>query len=71
MILSSKECLIISSQENREFFLFDPKTTAVLHKYRDDCFLSSLAYYTRSQQILGQQINKTFVNVWSYDSQEA
>ena len=71
MILSSKECLIISSQENREFFLFDPKTTAVLHKYRDDCFLSSLAYYPRSQQILGQQVNKTFVNVWSYDSQEA
>lgn len=42
-----------------------------MHKYRDDCFLSSLAYYPRSQQILGQQVNKTFLNVWSYDSQEA
>jgi WD40 repeat protein len=71
MILPSKECLIINSQENKEFFLFDPKTTAVLHKYRDDCHLSNLAYYPRSQQILGQQNNKTFVNVWSYDSQEA
>jgi pre-rRNA-processing protein IPI3 len=42
----------------------------VLHKYRDDCFLSALAYYPRSQQVLGQQINKTFLNAWSYDSQE-
>lgn len=34
MILSSKQALIISANENKEFFMFDPKTTAVLHKYR-------------------------------------
>lgn len=42
-----------------------------MHKYRDDCFLSGLAYYPRSQQLLGQQLSKTFLSVWCYDAQEA
>jgi hypothetical protein len=42
-----------------------------VHKYRDETFLSALAYYPRSQQLLAQQINKSFLTVWSHDSQEA
>lgn len=62
---------MVSSTENKEFFLFDPKTTAVLHKYRTQENISPpLAYHQHSQQIICQQINKTFISVWNWDAQE-
>ena len=35
MILSSKEVVLMRAADNKELFLFDPKTTAVLHKFRE------------------------------------
>jgi hypothetical protein len=35
MILPSKEILLVSASQQKELFLFDPKTTAVIHKFRD------------------------------------
>ena len=68
MILSSKEALLVSAADNKEIFLFDPKTTAVLHKFRDDSLTESLAYYPSAQQVIAQQTGRTFLSVWSSDS---
>lgn len=68
MILSSKEALLVRASENKEVFLFDPKTTAVLHKFRDESHVQTLAYYPPAQQMLAQQAGKTFLSVWGSDS---
>jgi len=70
MILSSKEVILVNAAENKELFMFDPKTTAVLHKYRDETWIvPSITYYPNSQQLLAPQINKTFVSVWNSDKE--
>lgn len=52
--------------------MFDPKTTAVLHKYREECpLLGSKLYCPLSQQVVGQQSGRTFLSVWSWDAHEA
>ena len=70
MIISSKEALLITANDHKEFFMFDPKTTAVLHKYRTQEMLTHIAYHQHSQQILAQQLDKTFISLWNWDSQE-
>lgn len=51
--------------------MFDPKTTAVLHKYRtQEHLMSHIVYYQQAQQIVAQQVGKTFVSVWNWDAQE-
>ena len=61
---------MVSSSEHKEFFMFDPKTTAVMHKYRtQELIAPPLAYHSYSQQVVGQQVNKTFVSVWNWDGQ--
>lgn len=69
MIISSKEALLITAHEHKEFFMFDPKTTAVLHKYRTPDMLTNLVYHQHSQQILAQQTAKTFISLWNWDNQ--
>lgn len=62
----------MSASEGKEFFMFDPKTTAVLHKYRDECALQPRKLYCPlSQQLVAQQTGKTFLSLWNWDAQEA
>lgn len=71
LIIPSREVAIISASENKEIFLFDPKTTAVIQKYKDDAYISStIAYYPNAQQFVAPQQSKTFLNVWSTDANE-
>lgn len=50
--------------------MVDPKTSAVLLKYHDDALLlPMLAHYKPAQQILGMQLDKTFITVWSGEAQ--
>jgi hypothetical protein len=51
--------------------MFDPKTTAITHKYRDDtCVIPGFTYCPLSQQIIAPQISKSFISVWSWDALE-
>lgn len=51
--------------------MFDPKTTAVLHKYRtQEPIEPHHVYHQHSQQILAQQVGKTFMSVWNWEAQE-
>lgn len=71
LIIPSKELLLITAEESKEIFLFDPKTTSVLTKYHSEPAMSkALAYYPNSNQFLTSFNNKTFITVWSSDCQE-
>ena len=71
LIIPSKELLLITAEESKEIFLFDPKTTAVVTKYHSEPSMSkALTYYPHSNQFLTSFNNKTFISVWSTDSQE-
>ena len=50
--------------------MFDPKTTAVMHKYHTVEHLLPPQYYPHSQQIVAQQSSKTFLSVFNWDGQE-
>jgi len=72
LIIPSKELLLITAEESKEIFLFDPKTTAVQTKYHSEPSISkTLAYYPNSNQFLTSYNNKTFITVWSTDCQES
>lgn len=71
MIFPSKELTLITANENKEIFMFDPKTTAITHKYRDDtCVVPGFTYSPLSQQIIAPQISKSFISVWSWNGLE-
>ena len=71
LIIPSKELLLVTAEESKEIFLFDPKTSSVLTKYHSEPGMSkALAYYPNSNQFLTSFNNKTFITVWSSDSQE-
>jgi len=62
--------LLITAEESKEIFLFDPKTTSVLTKYHSEPSVAkALTYYPNSNQFLTSFTNKTFVTVWSTDCQ--
>jgi hypothetical protein len=42
-----------------------------LHKYRtQELVMPHHVYYQQAQQVVAQQVGKTFVSVWNWDSQE-
>lgn len=49
--------------------MFDPKTTAILHKYHTVEHLLAPEYYVHSQQIIAQQANKTFLSLFNWNNQ--
>jgi hypothetical protein len=42
-----------------------------MHKYRTQELIAlPLSFHKHSQQIIGQQVNKTFSSIWNWDGQE-
>lgn len=70
LIIPSKQLLLITAEDSKQIFLFDPKTTSVHTKYHSQASISkTLAYYPHSNQFITSYNNKTFVTVWSTDNQ--